>query len=85
MKEFLARFSFDTLKLNAQTYACAIVIYLVVIGCALHSINSQPFSRTQRMMWITIVVAVPVLGLAAYAMAAVLYATSEASLLTRKK
>ncbi len=85
MREILSRFSLDAVKLNAQVYACAIVLYLVVIGCALHSIHSQPFNKKQRTFWTLMVLLFPVGGLAVYAVACVLYAQSESALMAKRK
>jgi len=85
MREILSRFSLDAVKLNAQVYACAIVLYLVVMGCALHSIHSQRFNQRLKLIWTIVVLAVPIFGLAAYAVACVLYAQSESALMAKRK
>lgn len=79
MKDLLSRFSFDTLKLNGQTWACAIVLWMVVLGCTLSSINSQPFNRQQRIFWIVVVLCFPLVGLFCYLPFCVLNATSDTS------
>lgn len=66
MSEILNRFSFDTGKLTLQVLVCALVIWGAVVWCAISSILVQPFSRPQRIFWIAMVVAVPLIGLLAY-------------------
>lgn len=66
MSEFLNRFSFQASKLNAQIIACIVVIWLAVLWCAIASILAQPFTRTQRIFWVCVVVLLPLVGLLAY-------------------
>jgi len=85
MRDFLSRFSLEAVKFNPQVWACAIVLYLVVIGCTLHSIHTQPFNKKMRTIWTVVVIFAPIIGLAVYAMACVLYATSETKLMAKPK
>lgn len=43
-------------------------VWLVVVGCAVGSILSQPqrFSARQRLLWILVIIGIPVFGLLAY-------------------
>ena len=66
MLEQLSKFSLDAAKFTQSMFICAMVIWLMVVGCALHSIWIQPFTRRQRLFWILLVVGVPVLGLLVY-------------------
>ena len=73
------------MKLGPQVYVCAVVLYLVALGCTLHSVNSQPFNKKQRTFWTVAVIAFPVVGIFIYSLACVLYATSETALMAKKK
>lgn len=64
--EFLSRFSFDSPKFGTQVMACIAIIWLAVLFCALTSINSQPWTRRQRIFWIVIVTAIPFVGVLMY-------------------
>jgi hypothetical protein len=66
MKESLNRFSLDAVKFNEQMLLCLIAIWLVVVGTAISSIYSQPFSKKQRLFWILLVICLPILGLLIY-------------------
>ena len=85
MRELLNRFSIDAIKINGQTITCALVIWVAVLGCALASINSQPFNQRQRLFWIVFVLCVPLVGLLCYLPCCVIYATSDSSQSARKK
>ena len=85
MKDLLNRFDFQALKINGQTITCAVVIWFVVLGCALASINSQPFNKSQRLFWIVFVLCVPVVGLLCYLPICAMYAATEAGWLGKKK
>lgn len=45
---------------------CAAFIWLVVLVCALTSIWRRPFGRPRKALWTAVVVALPLVGLAAY-------------------
>ena len=66
MSDLLNRLSFDAVKFNNQVLACLVVIWVVVLGCAVHSIVSQPFNRQQRWFWILLVIFLPGIGLLSY-------------------
>ncbi len=66
MSEFLARFSFDAVKLDGQALACLLCIWVVVIGCTISGILGQSFTRNRRIFWICAVIALPLVGVLAY-------------------
>lgn len=66
MSELLSRFSFQQAKLSPQIAGCLLVIWLIVLTCAVSSIFAQPFTRSQRNFWLFVVVVFPVVGLLAY-------------------
>ncbi|MGZ4961082.1 MAG: PLDc N-terminal domain-containing protein [Limisphaerales bacterium] len=66
MRDSLNRFSLDAVKFNDQMFICLVAIWLVVIGTAISSIYSQPFSKKQRLFWILLVICLPVIGLLIY-------------------
>lgn len=66
MSELLYKFSVDAVKLNKQVLILAITIWLVVLGCAVTSIITQPFSKKQRTFWMVVVFGIPFLGLLSY-------------------
>jgi hypothetical protein len=66
MRELFNRFSWDAIKFNDQVLACLVVIWGAVLLCAISSIRHQPFGKTQRAFWMTLVVTVPLLGLLLY-------------------
>ncbi|MGC8829989.1 MAG: PLDc N-terminal domain-containing protein [Verrucomicrobiia bacterium] len=66
MSEILNRFSVDAMKMNSQVIACMIIIWFFVLLCTLSSINKQPFTSRQRMFWIIIVTALPLVGVLIY-------------------
>lgn len=66
MRENLNKFSLDAVKFNDQMFICLVAIWLVVIGTAISSIYSQPFSKKQRLFWSLLVICLPVVGLLIY-------------------
>jgi hypothetical protein len=66
MRESLNRFSLDAVKFNDQMLICLIAIWLVVIGTAISSIYSQPFSKKQRLFWVLVVICLPIVGVLIY-------------------
>jgi fatty acid desaturase len=66
MSNLLNKFSLSAIKFNGTIAACIVVLWLVVVGTAISSIFSQPFSKKQRTFWILMVVFLPVLGLLLY-------------------
>ena len=66
MSELLNRFSFDATKFNSQVAVFLVIIWLLVLGCAILSINSQSFTQRQRWFWIITIVCLPAVGLLCY-------------------
>ena len=66
MSDLLSRLSFDAVKFNNQILACLVIIWVVVLACAVHSIVNHPFNRHQRWFWILAIFFLPVVGLLAY-------------------
>lgn len=66
MSELFGRFSFQQAKLSPQIAACLLVIWLIVLFCALSSVFTQPFTRSQRIFWLAMILLLPVVGLLAY-------------------
>jgi phage shock protein PspC (stress-responsive transcriptional regulator) len=66
MEQLLSKFSWDAAKFTRPMFVCTVVIWLMVVGCALHSIWHQPFTRRQRLFWVLLLIGVPVLGLLVY-------------------
>jgi hypothetical protein len=66
MSEILSRFSLDAPKFGLQVAACMALIWLAVLFCALSSINSQSWTKRQRIFWIIIVCGIPFLGVLLY-------------------
>ncbi|MEN9574665.1 MAG: hypothetical protein RL514_2520 [Verrucomicrobiota bacterium] len=66
MKELLSRFSLDSMKINSQSISIAILLWCITVGCAIWSINTQPFNKKERTFWTTIVVVFPLAGLLCY-------------------
>ena len=66
MSDIFSRFSLHAAKFSGQVWLCLAFIWLVVAGCAITSIQAQPFSARQRKFWISAVVFIPLLGVLAY-------------------
>lgn len=66
MSQILSRFDFLGADFTLAVFVCLVLIWLLVLGCAISSVLSQPLSRKQRLKWIVAIVALPVLGLAVY-------------------
>ncbi len=62
----MTRFSLQAAKWNGSIAAALLLVWLVVLGCIISSILSQPFDRKQRIFWIAMVVLLPALGVLAY-------------------
>ena len=56
MKEILQRFSLDSVKINGQAISIAVLLYLIMLGCVIHSITQQPFDKKRRSLWTTLVI-----------------------------
>ncbi len=66
MTQILYKFTLQAAKFNAPVLICIGLVWLIVVGCAITSILSQPFTERQRTFWIAVVTFVPVVGLLAY-------------------
>jgi len=66
MGEILNRFSVDAMKMNSQIIACMAIIWFLVWLCTLSSINKQPFTSKQRIFWLIVVTALPLVGVLLY-------------------
>jgi hypothetical protein len=66
MSPLLNRFSLHTAKWDEGIGIAVIFIWLIILGCIVSSILSQPFDRRQRIFWIVIVILVPGIGILAY-------------------
>lgn len=68
MQELLGRFSLDVEldKFGLITYAALLFVWVLVLGSTLWSIQQNRFPPRKRMIWMTTVVALPVVGLAIY-------------------
>jgi len=66
MSEAIKRFSLEAAKFNGQVFFFLLVIWAVLLFCAIVSIKSQGFSERQQRMWMWVVICVPLLGLLVY-------------------
>ncbi len=66
MTTLLYKFTLSAAKFNAETTIAALIIWLVVVACAIGSISAQPFTARQRNFWIAVVALAPIIGLLAY-------------------
>jgi len=66
MSELLSKFSFKYYKAGPDIYLLCFLIWMAVLGCAISSVLSQPFSGRQRLFWILLIVALPGIGILAY-------------------
>jgi uncharacterized membrane protein YhaH (DUF805 family) len=66
MRQLLDRFTFESVNFNWQVGLCLFLIWAVLAGCAVLSIQSQSFSDRQRRAWLWVVACVPVVGVLAY-------------------
>ena len=66
MRDFFSRFSLDAVKIDSQILVFIILVWLLVVGCGIHSINSQPFNNRQRWFWILLIVCLPCIGILCY-------------------
>ena len=64
--KILRKFNFTSGQFNSQIGWCAVLLWCVVVACTISSILSQPFNKRQRIFWIAVVVAIPLVGVLAY-------------------
>ncbi len=56
----------DAAKTDGLTWACVIIIWLLVTACAVSSIYKQFSNPKQRFSWVLLVVCLPIFGLLWY-------------------
>ena len=66
MSEILYRFSWEAVKFNTEMAVCLGIIWVLVLGTAISSIFSQPFTAKQRLFWLCLIIFLPVVGMLAY-------------------
>jgi uncharacterized membrane protein YhaH (DUF805 family) len=66
MSELLNRFSFVTARITGEIAVFLLLIWLIILACAISSIRAQPWSDAQRRFWMVVVALVPIAGLLAY-------------------
>jgi hypothetical protein len=66
VKNILERFSLESVKINSQTISIAVLLYLILLGCTIWSINAQPFYKKEKSFWMLIVVCFAPFGLLFY-------------------
>ena len=66
MKELLNRFALDSVMMSSQTLSIAAFLWCITVGCAIWSINVQPFNKKERTFWTAMVVFFPLAGLLFY-------------------
>ena len=63
---FFDKFGLESIKWNDQILACMIVIWIIVVACAVSSVLSQSFERNRRIVWLVLIIGLPLFGLLAY-------------------
>jgi hypothetical protein len=66
MQDLINKINWDSVKFTSQILVCLVLIWMAVLYCAISSIRSHPYSRSQRAFWIAVVTLLPVLGLLVY-------------------
>lgn len=66
MSHILQHFSFQPVRWNGSVIFILGVVWLMVLGCVISSIFAQQFDRSQRIFWLVLVVAVPIVGVLSY-------------------
>jgi fatty-acid desaturase len=66
MSELLDRFSLEALKFDYQVLAGMIMIWLIVLVCALHSLYAQGLSRSKQITWFLVMLLLPIVGVLIY-------------------
>lgn len=66
MSHILNHFSLQAAKWNGSIVAALVFVWVLVIGCVISSILTQPFDRKQRIFWIAIVIVLPMVGVLSY-------------------
>ena len=60
------RFDFLAPRLDGAMIACLVLVWLIVVGCAISSLREHTSSKSLRKLWIFIIVAFPLVGLLIY-------------------
>lgn len=66
MQSFLSKLTFDGENFNYQVQIALALIWLIILGCAYHSILCQQISASKKKMWMLIVTVLPVFGIIIY-------------------
>ena len=66
MSELLNRFSFVTARITGEVAIFLLLIWAVILTCAISSVRAQPWSEGQRRFWVWVMICLPILGLLAY-------------------
>ena len=61
-----SRFGFNPIQWNVWMVLGFLLVWSLVVACAVHSIFHQALDRKQQKFWMWMVIAVPVLGLLCY-------------------
>ncbi len=64
--KLLYRFDFQTAHWDARIGGMLLLIWVLIVVCAISSIRSQSMSVGQQRLWIAIVILLPLVGLLAY-------------------
>ena len=66
MRDFIDRFSLESIKFDAQTGIALALIWLVILGCAWASVCERFSSTRKRVLWLLMIIFLPVIGLLIY-------------------
>lgn len=66
MSDFFQRFNWKYLKDGPEIPYGILVIWVIVVLCAIGSVRAQDFNERQKWFWIGLIVLLPGIGLMAY-------------------
>ena len=66
LEKITSRFSLQSMRIDPVTIICLLVIWLLIVACAVSSVLHQPFTKRQRFFWILFVLGAPMVGVLAY-------------------
>ena len=66
MSSLFNKFTLTDARCDTSLLICAVLLWCVVVACAISSIFSQPFNKRQRVFWVALVIGVPLVGVLAY-------------------
>jgi hypothetical protein len=66
MSELLNKFSFTTATISGEVAAFLLLIWAIILACAISSVRAQPWSDGQRRFWVWVMICLPIVGLLAY-------------------